>query len=140
MDLTLLKNRLEDLEYKVKDLRFDFKLNKNSAYKLEVLRAELQTLEEDEKFFHKMKIIAILERDKFYKAELKMIKEAQINLNKENYDKLKKDPEYCKIIKELKICQQKYDIGAKYSRLSQKEQKKTIEKIHDMESRKVTYQ
>ena len=135
MDITTFKNRLEDLENGIKELRLDFKLDWTSGFKLEELRNELETIKQDEEYFYKMKITAIVERDKLHSIELDIIKKAQIDFNEENYENLKEDPIYCKIIKDLNICHQKYGIGERYYLRLQKERKKILEKIHKMESR-----
>ena len=139
MDIITFKNRLEALEYGVKDLRFDFELDDHSGFKLEELRTDLQTMKEDEEYFLKMKITAIVRRDKLHSMELEMIKKAQIEVDEKNYEKLKEDPNYCKILEELKICQQKYDIGVRYYNQLQKEKKRVMEKIHEMENREASY-
>ena len=138
MDITTFKKRMEDLEFGVKELRFDYDLDAHSGFKLEELRNELQSIEEEESFFLKMKIAAIGERDKLNSAEHKMLQEAQINLRNE-YEEFKENPDFCKIINDLKICLQKYDIGAKYFRLLQREKKIIMEKIHETELRKASF-
>ena len=139
MDLAAFKNRLEELEYGMKELRFDFELDEFSGFKLEELRNELDSLKEEEAFFLKMKIKAIADREKLHTIEHEFIKKAQIHWVKESYEDLHEDPNYCKILEDLRENQKKYDIANKYYRRLDKEKKQVLEKIHEMECRQESF-
>ena len=138
MDIFTFKKRMEELEFGIKELRFDYDLDAHSGFKLEELRNELYSIEKEEKFFLKMKITAIGEREKLHTAELKLLDEGKVQLL-DNYE-LKEHPEYCKVINDLDKCEEKYDIGVKYFRLLQKEKKIITEKIHEIELRQTSFE
>ena len=138
--MTGFLNRLENLEYGLKDLRFDYEFHDNSGFKLEELRDELETMKKEEEFFLKLKIISGQERDKLQLAEREMINKMEIVLDEENYEKLKEDPDYRRTIKELEAYHRSYDIGEKYWRQLKQQQKKIIKKIHDLETREAEFE
>lgn len=139
MDIAAFKKRVEDLECEVKELRVDYDLDAHNGFKLEELRSELETIKEEEKFFLKMKLAAIDEREKYHEEEIQLIRDAKIESHID-YEELKETFDYCKLQDNLKKCWQKYYIGDKYFKSSQKERKIIIEKIHQLEIREESFQ
>ena len=133
------KKRVEDLECKVKELRVDYDSDALIGFKLEELRSELETIKDEEKFFLKMKLAAIDEREKYYEEEIQLIRDAKIESHID-YEELKETYDYCKVQDNLKKCWQRYCIGDKYFKSSQKERKIIIEKIHKLENREASFQ
>ena len=139
MDIAAFKNRMEELERGMKDLRIDFELDQNIGWKLEELRDKMDIVTKDGEFFRKMSMEALGKRDQLGSARINMIIKADIFLNKENYEKLKENPEFIRITKELERCQHEIDVGSRYCIQTDQEKHKLMQQIRKLECREMQY-
>ena len=139
MDIVAFQNRMEELETGMKELRLDYDLDQNIGFKLEELRDQTNILTKDQDFFRQMSVNAIAKRDHLTSTRIDLLIKADIFFNEENYEKLKKDPQYRKINRELEKCQEEIDVASRYRLQADEKKYKIMKQIERLECREMQY-
>ena len=132
-----LKNRLDDLEVKIEEIRGELKIDENIDAKIDELRKKIKETEKDEDFFRWIKGKGLTKGSTVSQAIEKMEAEAKAHLDEDNFKKLYRNHEYCKLANKRENLRQHAYVGCRYQEFALKEKQKLLRRIKLLEHRKL---
>lgn len=131
------KERLDDLEIKIEEIRAELKIDTNIDAKIAELRQKIKEADKDESFFRWIKNKGLIKGCTVSDKLEEMETDAGAHKDKDNFKKLNKNSEYCKLTSKRQILREHAWIGGKYQELALKERQKLLRKIQLLEYRKL---